>query len=152
MNKIHFESTVLPHIGKTAKFAGFCFNDTFHKNSIDLSKDQWLILKKLHDSDGLVQNELAFITERSKTALTRMITTIEKKGYVNRVHSKSDKRLNYIFLTDEGKSVFKKSLPVLKNLVKNLQMGIDQEDLIKTIEVLNKIQKNISKLHNNHNK
>ena len=152
MNRTIFESTVLPHIGKTAKFAGFCFNEAFQKNNIDLSKEQWLVLKKLHDSDGLVQSELAFITDRSKTALTRMINTIEKKGYVKRVPSKSDKRLNYIFLTNEGKIVFKMSLPVLKNLVENLQMGINQEDLIKTIEVLNKIQNNINKLHNNQNK
>lgn len=149
MSKILFESTVLPHIGKAAKYAGYYFNTVFQKNNIDLSKEQWLVLKKLHDSDGLVQNELAFITERSKTALTRIINTIEKKGYVHRVHSKSDKRLNHVFLTKKGKNVFMRSLPILKDMVKELQKGIDPEDIIIAIQVLNKIQENSHKHHNN---
>jgi len=145
MDKVLFENTVLPHIGKTAKYAGLYFNDIFHENNIDLSKEQWLVLMKLHNADGLVQNDLAFITDRSKTALTRMINTIEKKGYVRRVHSKNDKRLNHIFLTETGKEVFKKSLPILKKLTDELQKGIDKQDLIKAIEVMNKIQNNINK-------
>lgn len=145
MSKAIFESTILPHIGKTAKYAGYCFNTVFQKNNIDLSKEQWLVLKMLHDTDGQVQNDLAFISNRSKTSLTRLINTIEKKGYVIRITSKKDKRINHIFLTKEGKVIFKKSLPALQNLIGKLQKGINPEDLKLTIKVLQQIQNNIIK-------
>lgn len=151
MEKIIFEKTVLPHIGITSKLAGFYISDYFHENNIDLSKEQWLILRKLSDKDGRVQNDLAHITHRSKTSLTRLINTIEKKGFVHRVHSKEDKRINYIFLTEKGKEIFLRSLPVLKDLITKLQEGIDPEELNSTIKVLNKIQKNITKHHLNIN-
>ncbi|MCK5677150.1 MAG: MarR family transcriptional regulator, partial [Flavobacteriaceae bacterium] len=80
MNINLFENTLLPSLGKTAKLSGFYFMDVLHENNIDLSKEQWLVLKMLHDVDGQVQNDLAFITDRSKTSLTRLINTIEKKG------------------------------------------------------------------------
>ena len=146
MNKsIKFEKTILPYLGKTAKFAGFYFIDIFHNNGIELSKEQWIILRKLHDIDGQTQNNLAFITNRSKTSLTRLINTMEKKDLVYRALSKEDKRINYIYLTEKGKRTFLSSLPVIKQLTEELQKNISQEDLTTTIEVLDQIQNNINK-------
>ncbi len=145
MEKILIEKTLLPYLGKTAKYSGFYFIDTFHENGIDLSKEQWLVLKKLHDKDGLIQNDLAFITDRSKTSLTRLINTMEKKQLVNRVNSKEDKRINHIHISDLGKTVFKRSLPVLHKIITELQNGISDLEIKTTIKVLNHIQSNINK-------
>ena len=144
-NSLIFEKTLLPYIGITAKLAGFYFIDTFHNHGIDLSKEQWLVLKKLNDRNGQIQNELAFITNRSKTSLTSLINTMEKKELVYRVISKKDKRINHIYLSDLGKEIFSDSLPVLQNLIDELQNGISEEDLERTKKVLTRIQNNISK-------
>ena len=50
-NNVKFEKTLIPNLGKTAKFAGFYFIDTFHEHGIELSREQWLVLKKLNDKD-----------------------------------------------------------------------------------------------------
>lgn len=144
-NNVKFDRTVLPCLGKTAKLAGYYFMDTFHENGIDLSKEQWIVLKKLNDKDGQTQNDLAFITNRSKTSLTRLINTMEKKNLVFRELSKEDKRINHIYLSDLGKKTFLFSLPVLKKLMSELQDNISQKDLATTIEVLDQIQNNINK-------
>lgn len=150
-NKNPFEISLMPHLGRTAKHAGYYFIDTLHEHGIDLSKEQWLVLKKLHENDGQVQSDLAFLTNRCKTSLTRLINTLEKKDYVHRVSSKKDKRINHVYLTDTGINIFNRSLPVLQILVTNLQEGIDPKDMDKTIQVLQKIQENINKHHNNIN-
>jgi len=149
-HNVNFEKTLLPFLGRTAKFANFYFIDTFHESGIDLSKEQWLVLKKLHDKDGQIQNDLAFITNRSKTSLTRLIHTMEKKKLVYRVTSKADKRINHVHLSELGKSIFEKSLPTLSKIINELQHGISEEDIKKTIKILNHIQGNIcKKLKNN---
>lgn len=144
-NTVIFENALLPNLGKTAKLTGNYFNDTFHKNGIDLSREQWLVLKKLHDNDCQIQNDLATITDRSKTSLTRLINTMEKKGLVYRVLSIEDRRINHIHLSDFGKQTFLVSLPVLKKMIDDLEEDIKQEDLDKVIEVLSQIQNNINK-------
>ena len=148
MAKTTATKTILPILGRTAKFAGFYIIDTFQEYGIDLSKEQWLVLKKLHEKDGQNQNELAFITNRSKTSLTRLINTMEKKKLLLRVISNEDKRINNIFLSDLGKSIFKKSLPILKLIINELQKGISTEELEQAIKVLNLIQNNILKKFN----
>jgi DNA-binding MarR family transcriptional regulator len=144
-NSVVFENTILRYLGMTAKLASFYFIDTFHENGIDLSKEQWLVLKKLNDKDGQIQNDLAFITNRSKTSLTRLINTMEKKELVYRLISKEDKRINHIYLSDLGKEIFSNSLPVIENLIIELQNGISKEDIERTIKVLGCIQNNINK-------
>ena len=144
-NSAKFEKTLLPYLGKTAKLAGFYFIDIFHDNGIELSKEQWIVLKKLHDKDSQIQNDLAFITNRSKTSLTRLINTMEKKDLVYRAISTKDKRINYVRLTEKGKKTFLSSLPVIKQLTEELQKNVSQEDLMTTIEVLKQIQNNINK-------
>ena len=140
-----FEKTLIPNLGKTAKLAGYYFIDTFHENGIELSKEQWLVLKKLNDKDGQTHNDLASITNRSKTSLTRLINTMEKKGLVYRALSIKDKRVNHIHLSDFGKQTFLVSLPVLEKMMSELQENISQDDLAKSIEVLGQIQHNINK-------
>jgi len=139
------EKTLLPGIGKTAKLLTYFFNETFIKNDIHLSKEQFLVLKKLYESDGQTQNDLAYITDRSKTSLTRLINTIEKKELVYRIISKEDKRISHIYLTPLGRATLVESIPIVANILDELLLDIPQKDIDKALEVLNQIQLNMSK-------
>ena len=147
---LDLEKSLLPHLGRTAKFMDFYFMDTFNEHGFNLSKEQWLILKVLSTDDGKIQNDLAFVTNRSKTALTRLIATMEKKGLVYRVTSKIDKRINHVFISDLGKINFDKSIPIIKQIKNELQKDISQEDIEKTIQVINQVFKNINNKTSTH--
>ena len=118
--------------------------DVMKGQGIDLSKEQFIVLKHLHEKDGRKQNDLAFITNRSKTALTRLIHTMEKKGFVSRQVSKEDLRINHVFITDKGRTVWESSLPHFMKVIKELQKDIPEEDLIVAQAVMKKIQENIN--------
>ena len=75
-------------------------------SGIDISKEQFIVLKHLDEEDGRIQNDLAFITNRSKTALTRLINTMEKKGICTPSVSETDMRINHVFLTPLGKETW----------------------------------------------
>lgn len=134
---------LIPWIGKTAKYMDYYIADFMKSNGIDLSKEQFIVLKHLHDEDGKKQNDLAFITNRSKTALTRLIHTMEKKGLVRREVSDTDMRINHVFLTDFGKKTWTESLPFFNKIVQDLQQGIPEKDLELVQNTLKIIQDNI---------
>ena len=112
-------------------------------HGIDLSKEQFIVLKYLNDEDGLIQNDLAFITNRSKTALTRLIQTMEKKNLVFRKPSSSDLRVNHVFLTDYGRSTWEEAYPHFRFIDKELQKGISESALRTVRETMEKIQNNL---------
>ena len=121
----------------------YYISDYMKSHGIDISKEQFIVLKYLQEKDGIKQNDLAFITNRSKTALTRLIHTMEKKGFVRRQVYESDMRINHVFLTEFGKKTWDDSLPFFLEIVEDLQQGISQEDLITVQNTLKQIQENI---------
>lgn len=137
------EKTLAPWLGKTMKMIDNHIQDLFYEQNISLTKTQWILLKKLHEKDGVPQQELAFLTGRDKTSLTRLVNTMEKKNLVARIPSKLDKRINHIFLTKNGESLFKESLPIIEKFVTALQENISQEEINSTIAVIKKVQENL---------
>jgi DNA-binding MarR family transcriptional regulator len=146
--RIETSESIIPWIGKTAKFMDYFITDYMKKKGVDISISQFILLKKLHEKDGQKQNTLAYITNRSKTALSRLIQTMEKKELVYRVPCEIDMRVNYIFLTTKGRKTWERSYPFFLEIVKELQQGISSEDLITVQKAMEQIQMNINKTTN----
>lgn len=140
---MELKNTLGPWLGKTAKMIGCLINDVLLENGVDLTREQWLVLLKLYQNDGQSQNKLALVTERDKTSLTRLIKIMERKKLVLRIKDKTDKRINLVFITNIGKSEFKKALPLMQKTIKTLQEGLTQKEIQDTIIILQKLQNNI---------
>lgn len=141
--------TLGPWLGKTTKMLACLVNESFQNNNIDLTRKQWIFLMRLHQNDGLPQNELAHISERDKTSLTRFIKTMERKELIKRRVSDSDKRSKLVYLTDKGKASFIQARPVMQKLIYNLQEGLNPSEIQLVIDVLQKFQMNIKKHSDN---
>lgn len=139
-----FEKTLIPWIGKTAKMMGTYFAEKLRQHELDLTKEQMALLKKLHEGDGQMQNDLALITERDKASLARLVSTMEKKNLVARIPDAQDKRVNRIYLTRDGRRVFATALPIVGEIIDELQQGVSEQEIAAAIETLRKVQRNIS--------
>lgn len=142
---IDFENSIGPWLGKTSKIVDYHLLEAFQRHDLDLSKEQMIVLKKLHDSDGLNQNELAFLTFRDKSSLARLLSKMERKKYIIRSHNKEDKRINEVFLTEKGRLIFRKTRPVIKDLLDIMEHGISQEEKGQIIKILKKVQHNFTR-------
>lgn len=141
---IDFENSIVPWLGRTIKVIDYAFQEMLKHNNLDLTKEQMIVLKKLHDKDGLNQNELAFLTLRNKSSLTRLLSKMERKKYILRKQSKQDKRVNNIYLTALGKDVFSKTKPVLKEMITDIEVNISKEEKERVINILKEIQSNFN--------
>lgn len=141
---IDFENSIGPWLGKTSKIADYHLHEILLDQGLDLSKEQMITLKKLHDEDGLNQNELAFLTFRDKSSLARLLSKMEKKNYIKRKQSKEDKRINQVFLTNEGRAVFKQSKPAIRKFITAMEQNITKEEKKQIIGILKKVQFNFT--------
>lgn len=142
---MEFESTLGPWLGRTMKIADFFFQEAFKNEGIEITKNQWIVLKKLVEADGRPQNELAFITNRDKTSLTRLLSTMESKKLVKRVSCKNDKRIKHIHITSYGKDLYVETIPVVNEILETIQYQLTEKEIKTVIEVMKKIQKNLTR-------
>ncbi len=75
----------------------------FTKAGYAVTPEQWAILGRLGQEDGLSQQALADRFHRSKVAAFQLISKLEKQGLVVRRSDPGDGRSNLVFLTDEGR-------------------------------------------------
>ncbi|MEP5614280.1 MAG: MarR family transcriptional regulator [Cyclobacteriaceae bacterium] len=115
----------------------------FFKNlGIDLTPDQWIILKRLSEVEGQSQRELSESTSKDPASLTRSLDILEKGKLI--VRQVADRRSFTVKLTAEGKKLVTRIIP---EAVKYREMGINgvSENELKVFKkVLNTINKNFS--------
>jgi DNA-binding MarR family transcriptional regulator len=141
---IDFENSIGPWLGKTVKLVDYFLQESLNEHNLGLTKEQVIVLKRLHDQDGMNQNELAFITLRNKSSLTRLLTNMEGNGYIIRKKSVVDKRIKHVYLTKYGKETFIKIRPVLKNVMSTLEQDVTEQEKAQIINILKKIQHNFN--------
>lgn len=141
-NYIDFENSIGPWLGRTIKMIDCFLQEEFNVANLDLTKEQMIVLKKLHDQDGLNQNKLAFLTLKDKSSLTRLLSKMETKKYIIRKQGKDDKRVKNVFLTEIGKKVYAKAKPIIKKTISKMETDISLEEKQQIINTLKKIQTN----------
>lgn len=141
---VDFENSIGPWLGKTVKIVDYFLKESLNKVDLNLTKEQMIVLKKLHDQDGLNQNELAFLTIRNKSSLTRLLIKMENKKYIIRKQSNDDKRINKVYVTKLGREIFQKTKPVLRDLIDRMEKNISEGEKKQIIKILKKIQFNFN--------
>ncbi len=142
--KIDFENSIGPWLGRTMKIVDCHFQEAFQDAGINLTKEQMVVLKKLHDQDGLNQNELAFLTYRDKSSLARLLSKMENKKCIMRKQDPDDRRVNQVFLTDEGRALFQKTKPVIQRVLSQMEDAISEAEKKQIISILKRVQTNLS--------
>lgn len=143
-NSIDFDKSIGPWLGTTIKVIDYFLLESLKSENLDLTKEQMIVLKKLHDKDGLNQNELAFLTLRNKSSLARLLSKMESKDYIFRKKSAKDKRINNVFLTHFGRATFTKTRPVIQRVIGIMENDISENEKELMINILKKIQSNFN--------
>ncbi len=69
--------------------------------------DQWRILRVLHESDGLTMRELADSVSLNRPTMTKIVDKLVADALAYRVPDPEDRRKVRIFLSEQGKSLFR---------------------------------------------
>lgn len=142
----YFNDLIMPWLGKLGKIFSRKLEQSFKENNINLTKEQWVVLKNLNQKDGLTQNELAERMYSDKTSITRLINNLEKKKMVIRCECKTDKRAKLICVTPKGDAIFHEALPLIRTLAQEMQNNLNKEEVNTTMRLLKKVFKNLDAL------
>jgi DNA-binding MarR family transcriptional regulator len=140
-----FEKATIPWIGKAMKSIDLFIAARLSESGIHLTRQQVVLMKILYQDGPLPQNDLAFLTDRDKTSLTRLLSGMEKKNLVARIPSTEDKRVNLVHLTKNGEKVLNETSPTLLDIIRELEDGISEAEKDCVIKVMKQIRENIGK-------
>ena len=79
-----------------------------------LSRPGFVILFSLSNQDGLVARDVCLVTGLPKNSISRAVTELEKQGFIARDTDRSDKRAKPLSLTQTGKDLLARVVPLFK--------------------------------------
>lgn len=109
----------------------------------DITTEQWAVLLKLVEKEGINQKILSKEVEKDQATLTRILDILERKSLIIRKKSPEDRRAFLIYTTDKGKKLKEEVHPFIEKLFKNMIYGIPKDELDLFVGVLSKINKNM---------
>jgi len=112
----------------------------------NLAPEQNLIMLLLWEQEGLTQNQLVEYLSKDKTNIARMTSSLEKKGFIRKIHCNDDRRSVKLYLTDAGKNLSKTVLPIAEKFNEVVTNGISKEELAQLEQTLAKMNQNVQKL------
>ena len=110
-----------------------------NNHGFNVTVDQWVILKKIHDVAGSSQVAIAESTYKNPASITRIIDSLVKKDLAERRPSPNDRRRYGIFLTEQGQKLYQAMLPVILELRKHARQDVTDEELMTLKQILDKI-------------
>ena len=110
-----------------------------NRTGLDITIDQWLVLKTLEDSPGISQQQLAALVFKDVASITRITDLLVKKSYLNRDFHATDRRRFELTITDEGRKIIDTLKPIVKNYRTAVLNGITDSELELLHHTLKKI-------------
>jgi DNA-binding MarR family transcriptional regulator len=104
-------------------------SSAFQRAGFSVTHEQWAVLNRLWESDGDHQIALAERATKDRHNMTRILNLLEKNGLVRREADPNDRRCHRVYLTEEGRTLKEKLIPIVEEHLHRALSGLSQEDL-----------------------
>ena len=115
----------------------------FKRHGVELTPEQWIVLVRLWQNEGITQSALAERTFRDLPTMSRILALMEKAGLVERRRDKSDGRARLVYLSDRGRSLRRGLVGEARSMVDDLLSGIPAADVATTRRTLKRVLANL---------
>ena len=113
-------------------------------STLDLTRSQWWVLNFLYFNEGINQSDFAVLLDIEKAPLSRLLYRMEKKGWIERLNDKNDKRIKNLFLSNKIKPLII-DMRDMANLTRQQALsGLSEKEQIILRENLKKIKQTLS--------
>lgn len=105
-----------------------------------IAPEQFSIMVLLQEQPDISQTEIANILVKDKTTITRLIDSVEKKGYLSRERVEGNRRAHRVFLTPEGEKVIDEVYVVGEKHKQCVNDAITPEEKAQLFKILEKLE------------
>jgi len=113
-----------------------------------VTTEQFAVLQRLAERDGVSQKELAARVEKDQTNVTRILDQLERKRLVVRERSEEDRRSFVLRITDQGRTLSEALAPVERETIREALGGLSDERIAALRDALNQIWSNACRRRN----
>ncbi len=131
------------YLDRTLKKVQGTFLSAFTENNIDLTIEQWVILRRVHllGTDAS-QAEISNTNFRNRATTSRVISGLCKKGFLKKLRFRDDQKRFKLSMTAEGQELMQRVMPLIRDIRAMSIENITDEEFDIFLKVLDQIWEN----------
>jgi DNA-binding MarR family transcriptional regulator len=137
------EEVILFQIEQASKASKIYSQRELDKLGIQITVEQWILLKIISESTDLTQKELALKSSRDPASITRTLDILQKKEFITRESVPNNRRSYFICLTKVGEVFIKKNMPIIQGQRRKSVEGFSEKELELFSDMLIRVRKNM---------
>jgi DNA-binding MarR family transcriptional regulator len=120
-------------------------DEQMQEATLNISMEQFAILNILETGEDLIQQDLADLMNKDKSAILRQLNKLQDRKLLARIPDPEDKRKKQIVITKQGLDLLSKARNIEQKVIETVLEGIEGEEMQQMYATLMKIQSNILK-------
>ncbi|MEM7658076.1 MAG: MarR family transcriptional regulator [Bacteroidota bacterium] len=128
MNENLYE-VILFLIDQASKSAKRYSQREMDQRGLDITVDQFVLLKLIAQHNGLSQKELGEKSLRDRASITRTLDLLEKKGLIVREADPNSRRQYHLHLTKSGTTFITTYMPLIESLRSKSLEGFSESEI-----------------------
>ncbi|KEO81827.1 MarR family winged helix-turn-helix transcriptional regulator [Tumebacillus flagellatus] len=133
---------------------GFLISQTFRKitqlltmrlREHDITPEQWSVLFRVCETDGLNQKELAMRAAKDQPTTARILDALGKKGLIEKQPSPTDRRAFLVHATAKGQALMERTIPLEAQAIQDSVEGLDAGQLDLLRQMLGQMIRNVER-------
>jgi len=141
-------NTIAYQVHLSARHIQYTWKRLMYQNGLEVSNMQWVALNKLHHQKEILQRDLVHEAFDDRPSVTRMLASMERKGWIIREPDATDNRKRRIRLTSYGEEIYGKLNMLVREHRKKLYKGLTSNDLAELQRILGRLNKNVLEINN----
>ena len=127
---------------ETSRLMRRLYNECYRKVGLNSSKVSTLIYLD-RAKEGMIQTELSELLEVGKAATGTLVDSLENEGLIVRHHSKQDRRVRILKITEEGRKLVAEANQLTADIRQKMRSTTTKEERRIAIAVIDKIRTNL---------
>lgn len=112
----------------------------------DVTPDQWVVLCRLLENEGLTQAALGERTVKDKTTITRILDRLEARELLTRRRDPGDRRSQRLHLTEAGRELAQAIVPIVQTFARTVYADVTEADKAALRGILARIEAGLDRL------
>ena len=134
------------NLAVTLKSLEHAFKKSIAELQTELPAESFGMLMITYFYQDVIQQDIAEMIKKDKSAVLRQVDLLESKGLVRRQTDEHDRRKNIIAITDKGKEIAQTLMKKEHELFLSLSQGVDEQDMKSFLKVLAILRNNAQKI------
>ncbi len=133
-------------VGHAAARIKIALRRVFATAGHDVTPDQWVVLCRLLENEGLTQAALGERTVKDKTTITRILDRLEARELLTRRRDPDDRRSQRLYLTDAGRTLALALVPIVQAFADAAYADLTENDKTVLRDLLRRIEARLDHL------